>query len=70
MGIYASTADELEDVLCILQHPWRSFKAYDLTTRVWMGPFLLIYLPVGCFVAFLFELLFRLPFKLMFGTRK
>ncbi|USW54760.1 Putative GPI ethanolamine phosphate transferase 1 [Septoria linicola] len=69
MGIYASNADGLEDVLCLMEHPLESFKAYRLSTRIWLGGFLALYLPLALIVAFIFEILFRMPFKLAFASR-
>ncbi len=70
MGIFASNAQSLEDVLTVMEHPWRSFRAQSLCTRIWLGAFLIFCLPLALFAASVFAICFRVPFKLLFKSRK
>lgn len=70
MGIFASNAQSLGDVLTVMEHPWRSFRAQRLCTRIWLGAFLIFCLPIALFAASVFEICFRVPFKLLFKSRK
>lgn len=70
MGIFASKAQSLEDVLTVMEHPWRSCRAQSLCMRIWLGAFLIVFLPLAFFAASVFEICVRVPFKLLFESRK
>lgn len=70
MGVYAKDTESLEEVLCIVEHPWKSFKAHKPFARIGLAAFLVFYLPLGLIAAFLFEILIHLPYKLLFGPRR
>lgn len=70
MGVYAKDTESLEEVLCIVEHPWKSFKAHKPFARIGLAAFLVFYLPLGLIAAFLFEIFIHLPYKLLFGPRR
>lgn len=70
MGIFASDAQGLEDVLSLMEHPRTSFKALKWYARIPLGGFLLVYLPLAFMLAVLFEVVIRRPYHAIFKGRR
>lgn len=70
MGIFAEDAQGLEDVLELMEHPWRAFTRLMWYARIPLGAFLLLYLPFAFLCGLLMEIVWRVPLKLCFRKRQ
>lgn len=69
MAIFAQNPEAATEMLAILEHPWQSFRNRPLLAQLALGMFLAIYLPLMVLLATIWDILWHVPYKLLYRRR-
>lgn len=57
MAIFPEDAEGADEILALLEHPWRSFHSLALAVQVPLAIFLIIYGPLAFLLGLLWQIL-------------